>query len=585
MYDQGLLDRIRAAVDIAALVGEYVPLQKAGATRWKACCPFHKEKTPSFFVNGALQIFKCFGCGAGGNAATFLMKAENITFPEAVRRLAERAHIPLPESDTPEDKERRRLLQVVETAAALYARALKTSPEAARARDYLAKRKIGAEAVEQFRLGWCAGNEMASTKMHPALLDRAGLTAAGPGGRYERFRNRLVIPITDESGHTIGFGGRTLEDIQPKYINSPETPLYSKSRCLFAFSQAKEPIRKAGAAFLVEGYFDAIAMHVHNIRNTVAVLGTSLTEAQIGLLKRLATRLFIVYDEDAGGNEAALRGLDLASAAGLEVRIVRLPAGRDPDEFLEERGEAAFLEATKESEGGAETGGAAVHLFEFRIEVACRHADPRTETGKVRIVNELIPFLVRVPNAIERNFHVRRLAERLGLRESDIEEEVNRARAKPERGPVRPAPAALEAKAKPSPAWRAERLLLGGVLSHRTSAVDALLGMPPGAFDGVEARKLAGRLRELFEKGEAFSVSSLMDEFQDSPGVLDLLTLAEPEEGSASADAAIRDAVRMLAGRRKKARLREIQDELVRTTDPEKVSRLLEEKQKLAAGD
>jgi len=583
MFDQELLDRVRASVDIAQVVGEYVALKKGGTNSYKGLCPFHKEKTPSFNVNTTLQIFKCFGCGAGGNSATFLMRIENIPFPEAVRRLAERGHVTLPDNETPEDKELKRLQQVCETVATLYTRSLNNSPAASHARDYLARRGLPAEILAKFRLGWSNGNEVFDAKIHPALLERAGITSPGQIGRpYDRMRNRLVIPITDEAGRVIGFGGRTLDDnVQPKYLNSPETPLFSKSRSLYTLNFAKEGMRRTGKAIVVEGYFDAIAAHAHGVTNTVAVLGTSLTEAQLSMLKRLAPVLCIVYDEDNAGNEAALRGLDLATQAGFEVRVVRLPKGADPDEFLNEHGAEAFLKAAEEAGGGS--AGGAVPLFDFRLEIATRHADPAATAGKIRIVAELVPFLARVPNAIERHAHVKRLADRLDIREQDIETEMSRWQEKPVPGAGRsPAPAG-PGSTKPSPSWQAEKLVLGGVLRHRSSAVSALLDLPPESFETPEARKIAERLRSLFEKGEAFSVSSLMDEFQDSPPILELLTMAEPDGRDDDHDPALDESIDLLKKRRHKARMREIQRELVAARDPVEIARLMEEKQRLAS--
>ncbi|MEK7766531.1 MAG: DNA primase [bacterium] len=407
MFDRALLDRIRAAVDIAEVVGEHVALRKAGGNSLKGLCPFHQEKTPSFNVNTGMQIFKCFGCGAAGSAFTFLMKIENIPFPEAVRRLAERVRIPLPQADSPVDQERNRLLQACETATTLYARSLKTAPEAARARAYLAERTLASETIERFRLGYAAGRELAAAKLHPALLAKAGLAGASPdGGQHDRMRGRLVIPITDETGRVVGFGGRALDEhLQPKYLNTPETPLFKKSSCLYGLAFAKDAIRKAGRAVLVEGYFDAIAAHAHGVAEVVAVLGTSLTDPQLRLLKRFAPKLVIVYDEDMGGNEAALRGLDLATEAGFEVRIARLPGATDPDEFLAAHGPDGFRRVLEDAAGGEAPSsplaerGAAVSLFDFRLEVASRHADPATLGGRTRIVSGLLPFLAKVPNA------------------------------------------------------------------------------------------------------------------------------------------------------------------------------------------
>ena len=591
MYSQELIDKVRAGVDIAEVVGEHVALRKAGANSLKGLCPFHKEKTPSFHVNTARQIFKCFGCGAGGNAATFLMRIENIPFPEAIRRLAERARIPLPSSDTPEEKERRRLLQVCETAASLYQRSLSGLPEAAHAREHLAKREIPAEAVARFRIGYSSGREIFSARLHSALLARAGLASMGPDGTYhDRMRGRLVLPITDEAGRIIGFGGRAMApQASPKYLNTPDTPLYHKSSVLYGLAFAKEALRRSGRAILVEGYFDAIGAHAAGVTGTVAVLGTSLTEQQLRLLRRFVQKLVIVYDEDAGGNEAALRGLDLATEAGFDVRIARLPGSTDPDEFILANGPDRFLAAMDDAVGG-ETPGAAVPLFDFRLEVASRRTDVRTLDGKKATVESLLPFLVRVPNAIERHAYVQRLADRLDLREADIEEEMERFRSRHASEPVpRARPGADPAVPAGTRASPAERLLLAGVLAHGEAAAAALLGLPPEIFRSPAARKLADRLRTLFQEGTAFSVASLMDDFQEAPEVLDMLASADGPPGPPDAapagpdEAACREAASKLNRHYVQDRLREVQKELEKAKDPAEVTRLLTEKQRLAA--
>jgi len=593
MFDQSLLDRIRAAVDIAEVVGEYVSLKKSGGHGMKGLCPFHKEKTPSFNVNTSLQIFKCFGCNASGNVFTFLSKIENTPFTEAVRRLAERTRIPIAETSSPEDRERKRLLQALETAATLYHQALLKSPAAGRARAYLEKRKVPKEAIEKFRIGHSSGREIFSAKLHPALLAKAGLAGESrDGGQRDRMRGRLVLPITDLEGRVIGFGGRALEEgQQPKYLNSPETPVYKKSNSLYAMSLAKDAIRKSGRAVLVEGYFDAIAPHARGISNVVAVLGTSLTTPQLRLLKRFAQVLLIVYDEDVSGNEAAVRSLDLASEEGFEVKIVRLPGGSDPDEFLIERGEGAFLKALEDATGGESPAdslqerGIAVSLFDFRFEVAARNVDPAALGGKKTIVASLLPFLARVPNAIERFAYVKRLAEQLSLREQDISEELEKfaSRQTNSRQPAREErwPPVKAAERRPG-AWSAERLILTGVLKHRAAAITALLETPVEAYQFAETRRLASHLRGFFEDGRSFSVASLMDEFQDSPAILDLLAASEAETGETISDETCRKSAQKLKRAHNRARLKAVQSQIERTTDREAMTQLLEEKQRLA---
>ncbi|MEK7477159.1 MAG: DNA primase [Candidatus Coatesbacteria bacterium] len=603
MIDQATLDKIRAAVDIAEIVGEHVPLKRAGATSLKGLCPFHPEKTPSFHVNTALQIFKCFGCGAGGNAATFLMKIENIPFPEAVKRLAERAHIPFADTANPEEQERTRLRQLLETATSLYQRSLASSPAAARARSYLESRRIPKEAVAAFRLGFSTGQEVFAAKVHPALLQRAGLAGPGrDGSPTDRMRGRLVIPITDDQGRVVGFGGRALDDEQmPKYLNTPETPVFHKSTSLYGLSLAANAIRKAGRIVLVEGYFDVITLHALGVTETVASLGTSLTDGQLHALKRFARVLLIVYDEDMGGNDAAIRGLDLATEAGFEVKIVRLPGSKDPDEFILANGRDAFLRALEGAAGSeasdAVGGVVAVSLFDYRVEVASRHADPTTLRGKQAIVASVLPYLARVPNAIERHAYVRRLADHLQIREADVEEELAKVPRAQERPSFRPEPVRRTPAAAPASGWRAESLLLAGVLAHRPAAIQALFELPNEAFQTPDAARLAARMSALLQSGESFSVSSLMDEFQDSQLALDLLSNAEATEavavpasaGTAPAaptaggsDAACKEAAAHLTEGWRRRRLKDLQRQIEQARDPAVVARLLEAKQQLA---
>ena len=438
-----------------------------------------------------------------------------------------------------------------------------------------------------------------------AVIARAGLASAGRDGPFDRMRGRIVFPIMDETGRVIGFGGRAmLEGQEPKYLNTAETPVYRKSNSLYLLHAAKEPIRKAGRAVLVEGYFDAVALHAAGFEETVAVLGTALTETQLKLLRRFTATLLIVYDEDAGGNEAAVRGLDLATEAGFEVKVVRLPGATDPDEFLAAHGRDAMERALADA-AGSEAAGGAVSLFAFRMDVAARRADPATLPGRKAIVAALLPFLARVPNAIERYSYVQQLAGRLGVREQDVDEEVTRFLARPA-PTTRPTPIAPGPAATPplTAAWRTERLLLQGVVRRNAAAVEAWLGLTDAHFSDPASARLAVRLRELFAAGQSFSAAGLMDEFQDQPAIVDLLATAEgpnvvgieappqpeggegspAEGGTAPAAGAYREAADQLRHWYNRGQLKDVQRQLERATDPAAIVRLLEAKQRLASG-
>jgi len=411
-------------------------------------------------------------------------------------------------------------------------------------------------------------------------------------------RGRIVLPIMDENGRVIGFGGRAMQEGQePKYLNTRETPVYRKSGSLYLLHTAKEPMRKAGQAILVEGYFDAIALQAAGIENTVAVLGTALTGEQLKLLRRFAQTLLIVYDEDAGGNEAALRGLDLATEAGFDVRIVRLPGSADPDEFIAAHGAEAFQAAITHAAGGEEAGalaerGGSISLFDFRLDVASRRVDPASLAGRKAIVAALLPYLAKVPNAIERFAYIQQLASRLGIREQDVDEEVRRflerqPAGRPAAAGTRPTPAPATRFADDSRKAKIERYVLEGVLRHQATAVEALLALPPEAFTHPDTGALAARLRDLFASGEGFSVSALMDEYQDAPGVVSLLASADsdatPPGSEPPSPEGYRDAAEQLRRWYNRAQLKHVQEQLESTSDPDAYAHLLAAKQRLSA--
>jgi len=369
VYPTAVIDDIRAAVDLVELVGRFVNLRKAGQN-WKGLCPFHAEKTPSFMVNPRKGIFHCFGCGVGGDAFGFLMRQDRLSFPEAVRALARTAGIPLPEERAGGEPGREQLLRAMELAAGFFAEQL-AKPPGAGARAYLGQRGIDSAVATRFGLGYAPASWNA---LHDFLngqgvsddtLVTVGLAIAREGQRggvYDRFRNRLVFPIRDLQSRVVAFGGRAFENEEPKYLNSPETPLYSKGNLLYAADVAREAIRGKNRALLVEGYVDCLMAHQHGFTETVAALGTAFTGAQLGVLRRYCDEVITFFDADAAGQKAAERAEELLepTAAGmawgvnrsgpfdgagtLRVKVALLPPGHDPDTFLRAEGPAAFTE-------------------------------------------------------------------------------------------------------------------------------------------------------------------------------------------------------------------------------------------------
>jgi DNA primase len=352
------VERVRAASDVVAVVSQYVSLRKVGRS-WKGLCPFHQEKTPSFTVSPERQTFHCFGCGKGGDVFGFVEEAEKVEFGDALRLLAERAGIQLPtHRAAPESSEA--LYEACREAADFYRRSLQDAVTGRRARDFLKRRGIEGETEERFGLGYAPGGWDALSgrlagRFPEALLVRAGLAIERDGrrGLYDRFRDRLVVPLRQATGRVVGFGGRTMADEEPKYLNSPETPVYRKGRFLFGLGEAREALRQSGEAILVEGYFDVLGLAQAGFPDAVAAAGTALTPEQAALLARYVSRVCVVFDGDSAGAAATVRALAPLLSAGLEVRAGRLPAGEDPDSLVQKNGAAAFAAVREAAESPA----------------------------------------------------------------------------------------------------------------------------------------------------------------------------------------------------------------------------------------
>ena len=414
-----LIQTIRDRNEITAVVAEYVTLKKSGKTL-SGLCPFHHEKTPSFTVSREKQLFYCFGCSSGGDVFNFIMRIENLTFPQAARWLAERAQIPWEEEETPDAsrrrKEREAIYKLNSLASEFYHQVLLNAPQANTARDYLQSRGLGSEAIQEFRLGYALpiweglANMLKKKGIPMALAERAGLVLSGQNGFYDRFRDRVIFPILDPQGRVAAFGGRVLGNGQPKYLNSPDTPIFNKGRYLYGLFQAKDHIRSVGKAVIVEGYTDVIQAHIQGIKEVVASLGTALTLDQIKTLRRYTEDVTIAYDADTAGQSATVRGLDLVRHSGLMVRVARLPEGDDPDSLLR-RGEAEkFRRILHEG----------VDLFQFKLEHALSDQNLTSPEGKARAVAATMPLLAEVDNRVARDEYLRLLAQRLHVNEETL---------------------------------------------------------------------------------------------------------------------------------------------------------------------
>jgi DNA primase len=411
---QETIERIRAQVDIVQIISEYLTLKKAGSA-FRALCPFHQEKTPSFNVNPAKQMFHCFGCGVGGDVFGFLMRQEGFTFPEAIRFLAERVGIQIKEERRSPGEEdlRERMLDLYEYARRFYNQCRIKSPKAEGAREYLERRSLSGDTIKSFSLGfapseWGMFLEAATKKKFSReLLLQAGLVKKSAEGRvYDSFRNRVMFPIWGLSGKVIAFGGRTLEENQPKYINSPETPIYHKGGILYNLNRAKKSISAERSVIVVEGYTDAIRLAISGVENVVASSGTAFTRAQARLIKRYAGEVVLVFDSDTAGITAAGKGIEVLLGEDLAVRAAVLPSGKDPDEFVLENGAEAFRDAV----GGAK------NFIEFHIDTALTGKDGGGIEGKIKTANLLAALVGKIPDPIRREEYLRLVSSRLDVK-------------------------------------------------------------------------------------------------------------------------------------------------------------------------
>lgn len=428
-----VISEVRARANIKDVISETVVLKRAGNYH-KGLCPFHKEKTPSFTVNEDKGIFKCFGCAEGGDVFAFVQKIKGINFYEAVRDLAAKYGVALVETEQERQEHDRRsaIFMLYEQATVFYQKLLKESAEGEDARKYLEKRGITAETIEKFRLGYAPNTWdsllnylTANGKASSATLAEAGLVRQKQGGTsyFDLFRNRLMIPICDDRGRVIAFGGRTLGDDQVKYLNSPETPIYHKGLHLFGMHLAKDQIREKDSVIVVEGYFDAITPHQFGFGNTVATLGTALTEQQAKLLVRYteSKRVYLSFDADDAGARAVLRGVEtlsqIAEGIGIELRVIRVPGGKDPDECLrqDESGPTIFAGAIEN----------APLMIDYQIEEVLDKSALSSHTGRIEAAGNVVPIISQLKMAVNRMEYIRQLAGRINIREEELLSDVN----------------------------------------------------------------------------------------------------------------------------------------------------------------
>ena len=554
MSSSPIIELIREKLDIVDVIREYVPALKKAGRNHKANCPFHNEKSPSFTVSPDKQIFYCFGCNEGGDIFTFVMKIEGLTFPEAARKLALKAGVEYGEDRshamTEADKERLEIKKLLTAAAAFYHAAL-FSPAGEKARLYLGERRLSKATVERFELGWApAGgaalmDEMKAKGWSRDIALKAGLITEREGGLVaDTFRGRIMFPIRNQTGDTVAFGGRVLDpEAQPKYLNSPETILFSKRRTLYGLHEALPQIRKSAKLLLLEGYMDVIGAHQHGVDWAVAPLGTALTAEHAGLIGRYAKDTVVMFDDDRAGINASVRAAEIFMEAGFYVRLANLGNGQDPDEFLNEYGREAFEAKMAE----------ASDPLDFRMNLFFKNRKtPPTSQEKAQAIAVLLETVAKQPDEILKSEWVKSLASRFGVEEASVLKQLRKA----------PVHAPKDAKRGAAQAVTAIPSLERGfvqLLLRDPSLIEQASALEPEDFSSPLARRLFEAMRALPQAERAKAPTALAAEFpEDAALVMELAVADLGGEISAAQNAA--GAIRMLKTFSLKRRVKELKD-------------------------
>jgi len=504
------VEQLKSSIDIVKVAGEYVRLKRLGATgRYVGLCPFHQEKTPSFNVNQTRQFYKCFGCGVGGDAIKFVEEIEGLSFWETVKMLAERYGIPMPKRSDYSDadsKLRGALLEMHTIAARLFQDSLR-GPQGAEARAYLSKRGVSQEVIDTFELGYAEPSGQALTrKLSERSFSAEQLEASGlvrkrneSQGYYDSFRGRLMFPIHNESGKVIAFGGRSMNDEdQPKYLNSPETPVYKKTSILYNLHRARDAVRRSGRVVLVEGYMDVIGVYAAGVKEVVASCGTALTNGQVRTMHRHADTVVVNFDPDTAGANATEKAIQLLLDEGLHVRVVALDGGLDPDEYCKQNGAEAYR---------AKLDGATTY-FHWLADRARSRFDMKTSDGKVAAFKFLLPAVQKIRDKLEQAATVNDLASYLGVDPGLVLDQFKKSAAD-RRAPV---PQAEPASAIP----HMERILLNALLASDRARTEMLPALLPEMTAAFVTREVFEGLRQAAEDGPAFSYAALEGRLQAS---------------------------------------------------------------------
>ncbi len=570
-FDDTFIDQVRNGISIVNLVGGYVRLQKKGKD-YGALCPFHSEKTPSFTVSETKQIFKCFGCGAGGDVFKFIMLMENLTFPESIHQLAESQGIPLPHSTKKSEAEsvrRQRLLNILDKASSFFCRQLEGNR---RALAYLEDRQMTQDTIHQFSIGYAPSGQHLLQELTSQGFDAEEMLACGlikegnSGGYYDNFRNRIMFPIHNLSGKTIAFGGRILGDGIPKYLNSPETALYSKSRNLYPLDLTRNEIRERDFAIIVEGYTDCIIPYQFGVGNVVASLGTSLTENQVKVLGRYTRNVITNYDPDSAGTSATLRSINLFLEQGFRVNVLQLPTGEDPDTFLRKHGVEEYREKLKTSQS---------YLDFVLSEFMSKQRDSFSPKGKQEVISYILPYLVKISNPIERAEYVSRIASRLKLDENLILLEMRKMPSRKRETPR------FDYSVPVEQGTPAENTLLVAMLEEKWAAL-TFEQLEPELFEGLRTEKIFQGIFQLKEQATEITTIRLRELVGEDADRNLIEEIALRSAGPPLSEEDIRSSVHTLRQLQYERLSRQLQEEIEaeakENSDSDKIAELMDQK-------
>ncbi len=598
-YDQRIIEQVQSLNDIVEVLSNYIVLKRAGRG-FKAVCPFHGEKTPSFHVNPERQIFHCFGCGEGGDVFAFLMKHEQMSFPEALKMLAERVHVTLPETSFQKQEKSQSdvLYQIYEQAQNFYRAQFLETQAAAKARDYWKARGFGSEEAKTYGIGYAPDDwrqlfEFLSKKgFKQDLLLKSGLFGrSGQGNPYDLFRSRLMFPIHNLQNKVMAFGGRILESGAktdskstekqgPKYLNSPETDIFKKRREFYGLPAARKSLLSQGDIrrfLIVEGYMDCIQLQVHGFQNTVATLGTALTPEHVRILKRYIDEAIMVYDGDKAGEEAALRGLDVFLEEGLSVRALSLPKGMDPDDFIRSKGEAALREMVENAQD----------FFDFKLRALLSKYNKTDSIGLLKITNEFFDTFLKIQSSVLLDRYLKRLASSLGVDERSIRQEFSKLQSKGKMmrqgEPAQPAQPAQPKVTTSELAY--EKVMLAILLQYPQLLESFRYELPDYEFQGRQSRELFQLLGHQISKNpEQFSSVKFLGQVTDAVLRRFVSELAVSEWSESEAERAFRDCLQKMKHVTKETQLKELRNKISRAEeirDHKAVDQLMQEYKQL----